>query len=143
MYKISKMYVIILMVIESDTCMSKKEFLILIIVFISVIAISALSIYFIFNKDESPKISNVLKVGDYTLQYGQYKGIEEEYNADTQTLEKKEIILNLSKNKINDEFYEVKGMSLYINGYEMYKVIANDKIKLLAGEGVDFEYERK
>ena len=123
--------------------MSKKEFLILIIVFISVIAISALSIYFIFNKDESPKISNVLKVGDYTLQYGQYKGIEEEYNADTQTVEKKEIILNLSKNKINDEFYEVKGMSLYINGYEMYKVIANDKIKLLAGEGVDFEYERK
>lgn len=89
MYKISKMYVIILMVIESDTCMSKKEFLILIIVFISVIVISALSIYFIFNKDESPKISNVLKVGDYTLQYGQYKGIEEEYNADTQTLEKK------------------------------------------------------
>ena len=123
--------------------MSKKEFLILIIVFISVIAISALSIYFIFNKDESPKISNVLKVGDYTLQYGQYKGVEEEYNADTQTLEKKEIILNLSKNKINDEFYEVKGMSLYINGYEMYKVIANDKIKLLAGEGVDFEYERE
>ena len=123
--------------------MSKKEFLILIIVFISVIAISALSIYFIFNKDESPKISNVLKVGDYTLQYGQYKGVEEEYNADTQTLEKKEIILNLSKNKINDEFYEVKGMSLYINGYEMYKVIANDKIKLLVGEGVDFEYERK
>lgn len=143
MYKVSKMYVIILMVIESDTCMSKKEFLILIIVFISVIAISALSIYFIFNKDESPKISNVLKVGDYTLQYGQYKGVEEEYNADTQTLEKKEIILNLSKNKINDEFYEVKGMSLYINGYEMYKVIANDKIKLLAGEGVDFEYERE
>lgn len=123
--------------------MSKKEFLILIIVFISVIVISALSIYFIFNKDENPKISNVLKVGDYTLQYGQYKGIEEEYNADTQTLEKKEIILNLSKNKINDEFYEVKGMSLYINGYEMYKVIANDKIKLLAGEGVDFEYERE
>lgn len=123
--------------------MSKKEFLILIIVFLSVIAISALSIYFIFNKDESSKISNVLKVGDYTLQYGQYKGIEEEYNADTQTLEKKEIILNLSKNKINDEFYEVKGMSLYINGYEMYKVIANDKIKLLAGEGFDFEYERK
>ena len=123
--------------------MSKKEFLILIIVFLSVIAISALSIYFIFNKDESPKISNVLKVGDYTLQYGQYKGIEEEYNADTQTLEKKEIILNLSKNKINDEFYELKGMSLYINGYEMYKVIANDKIKLLAGEGVDFEYERE
>lgn len=123
--------------------MSKKEFLILIIVFISVIVISALSIYFIFNKDENPKISNVLKVGDYTLQYGQYKGVEEEYNADTQTLEKKEIILYLSKNKINDEFYEVKGMSLYINGYEMYKVIANDKIKLLAGEGVDFEYERE
>ena len=57
--------------------------------------------------------------------------------------QKKEIILNLSKNKINDEVYEVKGMSLYINGYEMYKVIANNKIKLLTGEGVDFEYEKK
>ena len=129
--------------------MSKKEILVLIIVFLSVIIISSLSIYFIFNNnhgkntDESSKISNVLKVGDYTLRYGQYKGIEKEYNADTQTVEKKEIILNLSKYKINDEFYEIKGMSLYINGYEMYKVIANDKIKLLAGEGVDFEYERK
>ena len=75
--------------------MSKKEFLILIIVFLSVIVISSLSIYFIFNKnhgkniDESSKISNVLKVGDYTLRYGQYKGIEKEYNADTQTVEKK------------------------------------------------------
>lgn len=129
--------------------MSKKEILVLIIVFLSVIIISSLSIYFIFNNnhgkntDESSKISNVLKVGDYTLRYGQYKGIEKEYNADTQIVEKKEIILNLSKYKINDEFYEIKGMSLYINGYEMYKVIANDKIKLLVGEGVDFEYERK
>ena len=80
--------------------MSKKEILILIIVFLSVIVIAALSMYFIFNKnhgkttDESSKISNVLKVGDYTLRYGQYKGIEKEYTADTQTLEKKEIILN-------------------------------------------------
>lgn len=76
--------------------MSKKEILILIIVFLSVIVIAALSMYFIFSKttDESSKISNVLKVGDYTLRYGQYKGIEEEYTADTQTLEKKEIILN-------------------------------------------------
>ena len=129
--------------------MSKKEILFLIIVFLSVIIISSLSIYFIFNNnhgkntDESSKISNVLKVGDYTLRYGQYKGIEKEYTADTQTLEKKEIILNLSKYKINDEFYEIKGISLYINGYEMYKVIANDKIKLLAGKGIDFEYERK
>lgn len=129
--------------------MSKKEFIFLIIVFLSVIVISTLSTYFIFNKnhskniDESSKTINSLKVGNYTLRYGQYKGIEEEYNTDTQKLEKREIKLNLSKNKINDERYEVKGMSLYINGYEMYKVIANDKIKLLAGEGVDFEYERE
>lgn len=129
--------------------MSKKEFIFLIIVFLSVIVISTLSTYFIFNKnhskniDESSKTINSLKVGNYTLRYGQYKGIEEEYNTDTQKLEKREIKLNLSKNKINDERYEVKGMSLYINGYEMYKVIANDKIKLLAGKGIDFEYERK
>ena len=76
--------------------MSKKEFLILIIVFLSVIVIATLSMYFIFNKttDESSKINNVLKVGDYTLRYGHYKGIEKQYTADTQTLEKKEIILN-------------------------------------------------
>ena len=133
-------------------CLSKKEIIILVIVFLLVIFISTISIYFIINRNpnqkkennvSSPSISNVLKVGEYSLKYGLYKGIVNEYNSDTEKLEKKEITLTLSKSKINDEIYEVKGMSLYVNGYEMYKVIANNKIELLAGEGVEFIYEGK
>ncbi len=74
--------------------MSKKEIIILIIVFLLVIVISALSIYYIFNKsyDEGSKNSNILKVGEYTLRYGKYKGVEEEYNVDTAAIEKRDNI---------------------------------------------------
>ena len=124
--------------------MNKKQIIILIVVFLSVIFISAISMNFLFNNNhnQSTKTSNVLKVGEYTLNYGQYKGYEEEYNYDTETTEKKEITLNLSKSKINDQTYEVKGTRLYVGGYEMYQVVANNKIRLLAGSGVDFEYEK-
>ena len=125
--------------------MNRKQIIILIVVFLSVILISAVSVYLIRsdNHNRVLKVNNGLKVGEYTLNYGVYKGIEKEYNADTDTIEDKEITLVLSKNKVNDAFYQVKGMSLYVNNYEMYKVVANNKIKLLAGEGVDFEYEGK
>ena len=124
--------------------MSKKQIIILIVVFFSVIFISTISMYFLFNSNRNnrTKIDNVLKVGTYTLNYGQYKGYEEEYNYDTETVEKKEITLNLSKTEINNQTYEVKGTALYVNGYEMYQVVANNKIRLLAGSGVDFEYEK-
>ena len=133
-------------------CLSKKEILILVIVFLVVVPISALSIYTIINKTpgktkenkvNSLTTNNVLKVGEYSLKYGTYKGIENEYDPDTEKVEKKEIKLVLSKSEINGEKYEVKGMSLFVNGYEMYKVIANNKMELLAGEGVELVYEGK
>ncbi len=128
--------------------MSKKEIIILVIVFLLVVSISTVSIYFIINKkpsgnsDDNPT-NSVLKVGKYSLEYGTYKGTESEYNPDTEKVEKKEIKVVLSNNKINDTKYEVKGTSLYVNGYEMYKVIANNKMELLAGEGVELVYEGK
>lgn len=128
--------------------MSKKEILILVIVFFAVICISTVSVYFIINNNSSEKETNnvdtsVLKVGEYSLKYGLYKGIETEYNPDTEKVDKKEITFDLSESKINGETYEVKGMYLYVNGYQMYKVISNNKIELLAGEGVEFEYGGK
>ena len=128
--------------------LSKKEIIILVIVFLIVVAISTVTIYSIINKKPSgngvdDKVSNTLKVGNYSLKYGTYKGMETEYNHDTKKTEKKEIKLVLSKDKINDTKYEVKGTSLYVNGYEMYKVIANNKMELLAGEGVELVYEEK
>lgn len=128
--------------------MSKKEIIILVIVFLLVVSISTVSIYFIINKKPSGNsadnpTNSVLKVGKYSLEYGTYKGTESEYNPDTEKVEKKEIKVVLSNNKINDTKYEVKGTSLYVNGYEMYKVIANNKMELLAGEGVELVYEGK
>ena len=128
--------------------MSKKEIIILVIVFLLVVSISTVSIYFIINKKPSGNSVNtstnsLLKVGKYSLEYGTYKGTESEYNLDTEKVEKKEIKVVLSNNKINDTKYEVKGTSLYVNGYEMYKVIANNKMELLAGEGVELVYEGK
>ena len=126
--------------------MSKKQIIILIIAFVSIVFISAISIYSLSNKNTTnnnpkDKTSKILEIGNYKLHYGNYKGIEKEYDNDTETITEKEIIFNLSKERINGEIYEVKGMSLYVNGYEMYKVIANDKVELLAGEGVEFVYE--
>ena len=132
--------------------MSKKEIFILVIAFIVVTFASTILIYFIINKSPSDKKENsadnstspsALRVGSYSLKYGTYKGFENEYNPDTEKIEKKEKTLTLTNTKINSENYEVKGMSLYVNGYEMYKVIANNKIELLAGEGIEFEYEGK
>ena len=119
--------------------MSKKEIIILIVTFILVMLISAL---ITSSNSDSKKESVELQVGDYVLKYGTYKGIGTEYNYDTNKNEEKEITLILAKDKINNQTYEVKGLSLYVNGIEMYKITANNKFTLLAGEGVDFVYEK-
>ena len=130
--------------------MSKKEISILVIVFLSVLVISTLTIYSVMNKtpsekkeNKTEKVEDTLKIGKYSLKYGTYKGSETEYNPDTKKVYKKEVTITLSKDKINGEYYIVKGTSLYVNGYELYKVTANNKIEQLAGEGVEFEYEGK
>ena len=130
--------------------MSKKEISILVIVFLCVLIVSTVSIYSVMNKTPSEKkenntekVEDTLKIGKYILKYGTYKGSETEYNTDTKKVYKKETKITLSKDKINGEYYIVKGTSLYVNGYELYKVVANNKIEQLAGEGVEFEYEGK
>ena len=122
--------------------MSKKQIIILVIVFVLVALISTISIYLLLNP-KNKSTSNDLKVGKYTLTYGKYKGTETEYDNDTNKVISKEIKIELTKDKINNEDYIVKGESLYVNGFELYKVVSNNKILLLAGEGVEFIYEGK
>lgn len=122
--------------------MSKKQIIILVIVFVLVALISTISIYLLLNP-KNKSTSNDLKVGNYTLTYGKYKGTETEYDNNTNKVISKEIKIELTKDKINNEDYIVKGESLYVNGFELYKVVSNNKILLLAGEGVEFIYEGK
>ena len=132
--------------------MSKKEILIIIITAIIVTILSFIITYSIINKDitldNSTKTTSnkeVLEVGNYTLNYGIYKGKELDYNQDTYQIEEKEIILKLTKDKIisnnTEESYIVKVNEIYINNYPIYRVTANNKFILLAGEGVEFVYE--
>ena len=50
-------------------------------------------------------------------------------------------MITLTKKKINGTSYEVKGNKIYVNGFEMYEVPADNKMVLLAGEGVEYNYE--
>ena len=124
--------------------MKKNEIIILVIVFLSGIFVSSSLVFFLHNKDiTNHKATNVLELDNYTLSYGKYKGIEKEYDVESESVKEKELIIILTKDKINNEIYKAKGNSLFVNNYEMYKVIANNKLLLLAGEGVEFEYVEK
>ena len=134
--------------------MNNKEKLFLSLIFVGVLLISSISSYYIFkphdvlndNTQEEKKDTKqieVLKVGAYTLNYGTYKGIEEYYDQDTGKTEKKEKTLTLTKQTINGEKYEVKENMLYVNGYSLYEVKGNNKLFLLAGSGVEYNYEKE
>ena len=85
-------------------------------------------------KSEDKKEENVLKVGNYTLQYGTYKGVEptEEGN--------KEVKLTLTKDGINYEEYTVKDNKIYIENIPFYEVTGNNKLLLMAGSGIEYEF---
>ena len=127
--------------------MSIKQIILLIVVFFSVLLFSTLLSFIVFSSigDSSSKSSsndNVLKVGKYTLNYGKYVGYETDYDDSTKKVEKKEKSFILTKDKINGEKYEVNGNKLRVNQFDLYEVVGNNKISLLAGEGVDYEYEK-
>ena len=86
-----------------------------------------------------------VKVENYTLACGIYKGYETVYNNDTQKTMKKEVIAILGKNTITinsiTSKFKIKNNKLYVNGYEMYEVIGNNKFHLLAGGGIYFNHE--
>ena len=124
--------------------MNKKQILITVIGGVVVFILSFLLSYFISSK--CTKSENALKVGSYTLEYGTYKGIEQEYDADKEKVVNKEMKVVLSTDKIVvgdiSKKYEVKGSSIYVDGTEMYEVTANNKFILLAGSGVECVYEK-
>ena len=88
---------------------------------------------------------NIIKTDKYTLEYGNYKGFEIDYDYAKQKAYQKEVHAILSKNKITingiSEKFKVKGNKLYINKTEMYEVIGNNKLLMLAGGGIIFEHE--
>lgn len=129
--------------------MSKKQIVILCIVGVCVTLIFTIGAFLVTknsNTKEENKVSTKLKVGQYELEYGIYIGEESEYNSDTGKVEKKEIKLELN----NDNSYTINGTKttftiikdkLYVDGNEMIEVTDNNKLTLLAGSGVEFNYK--
>ena len=126
--------------------MSRKEIIILIVVGIGCMLLSGVLSYIIASPKNTKEDVNILQVGKYNLHFGTYKGVEEEYDPDTQKINKKDVTLILSKDSIEQngikQKYTIKENSIYIEGTEMYQIISNDKMMLLAGAGMEFKYER-
>ena len=87
-----------------------------------------------------------IKVGGYTLECGKYKGYEIDYDYSSQKPYEKEVIAQLKRNEITingiTTKFKVKGNKLYIGKQEMYEVTGNNKLLMLAGGGIKFEYEQ-
>ena len=127
--------------------MSKKEIGIIILIGFVIFLITIGIMYMalnnnskVQNKDSMEKIT----VGNYTINFGKYKGIEEEYNPGTESMNKKEVFLEISQTMIkngNSETYEIKNNKLVISSGIEYQVLANNKIELLVGGGIIYEYQ--
>ena len=125
--------------------MNIKKVIILIVIFILTLLFSSLLSYFILNHDKmiKPQSNNTITIGNYSLKYGNYVGYEEEYDYDNDKVEKKKKTILFTKDKINNDAYKINGNKLQVNGFDLYEVVANNKFILLAGEGVEFNYEEK
>lgn len=86
-----------------------------------------------------------IKVKDFTVDCGKYRGFETTYNNDLQKVEKKEITAFFTKNTVTvngiTSKFKIKNNKLFVNGYEMYEVIDDNKILLFADGGVYFSHE--
>ena len=89
--------------------------------------------------------SDSLKVGSYTLRYGNYVGISSEYDPDSDTSTDTETIIILQKDKIviggTSSQYEIDGSRLKVNGTSIINVTGNDQFTLEAGAGIDYKYQ--
>lgn len=136
--------------------MNKKEIIIIIVIGLLAILLSFFIVYSLKSKTEQPdtpvkktekkKTQNTdgdLVVGDYSLKFGTYKGMEEEYDPDTEKVKKTEVILEINKDELiyNGEAssYEIKGNYIYA-GQIMYEVTDNNVLVLQAGAGIKFKY---
>ncbi len=97
----------------------------------------------VFAEDNTQKVC--IKAGGYTLECGKYKGYEADYNHKTKKPFKKLVVAEIGKNKITingiTTKLKVKGNKLYIGKNEMYEIIGNNKLLMLAGGGITFEHE--
>ena len=129
--------------------MSKKQIVILVGIGLFVILITMGLVYFITNKDNSSSKKKDNKteivVGKYKVKYGKYKGISEEYDPDTETLNKDEVLIEITDNKIITlditQSYKIEGNKIVTAGGVEYEVVGNNKLILLAGGGVELNYE--
>lgn len=133
--------------------MDKKQIVLITIVGLVIISLTIGVMYKISNKDnnfkgngktEEKQRINEINVGNYTIKYGKYKGVIEEYNPDTETMDKEIVYIEITNTMIKKDgnalTYSIKGDKLNTgNGLE-YEVIANNKIELLVGGGIIYEY---
>lgn len=101
------------------------------------------------------KSSKSLKVGDYSLQFGTYKGYNIEYDWDDKSqkmIEKSrnELILKLNSNNTYElsgekHKFSVVGLDIIVpdfNNNTMIKVVGNNKIMLQIGSGIEMTYSK-
>lgn len=86
-----------------------------------------------------------IKSDRYTLECGKYQGYETDYNHETKKPFKKLVTAEIGRNTISingiTTKLKVKGNKLYIKKTEMYELIGNNKLLMLAGGGIVFEHE--
>jgi hypothetical protein len=129
--------------------MERKHIIITVIVGLLVLGVTIGIMYFAYNKKSSlPKETAKkieLKVGNYTLKYGKYKGQEVDYNPDSVQVHYKDVYLELTETMIiindNKQTYKIEDNKIVSSSGIEYEVIANNKIRLLAGGGVEYEYQ--
>ena len=127
--------------------MSKKQIIIIVIVGIVTFLLTfSLTYELLGNKDKILSSDDtVLKLDNYTLKYGKYTGIEEAYNQDNGKVIKTESKMELTKKEIKvnsyKSTYSVKGNKLITSSGIEYEVFDNNKLRLLAGSGIEYGYE--
>lgn len=123
--------------------MNKKQIFILIGVFL-VIFLGIITIFVII-----PSInSNKLVIGNFSLKYGLYEGIEKEYDPDLgKVIETKKelLLLNEDELKMGDTVYPftIRGNKLYVYGTEYFEVTKNNNLTLVIGGGIDYEWKKE
>ena len=132
--------------------MEKKQIVIVILIGFVTILLTLGIMYAILNLKNNNSNSNStrsnknqIKVGNYTVNYGKYIGIEKEYAPDTDTVTEKNVYLELTNTMIkisnNIQTYTIIGNKLVTSNKLEYEVIGNNRIQLLVGGGITYEYQ--
>lgn len=107
------------------------------------------------NFEESNKVLKSLKIGDYSLQFGTYRGYNIEYDWDEKSQKmvekgRNELILKLNSDNTYElsgdkHKFSVVGSDIVVpdfNNNIMLRVIGNNKIMLQVGTGVEMTYSK-